>query len=71
MLFCCLMQETTLQNKTNYYSHNIITEDQTHRATVPSAYWLENLFKPVSKFTDPLRQKNKNNSLPDSLFKNV
>ena len=48
MLLCCLMQETTLQNKMHYYSQIML----------PSAYWLLSLFKPVSKYnTAPLRQK--------------
>ena len=45
---CCLMQETTLQNKMHYYSQMML----------PSAYWLLSLFKPVSKYNNaPLRQK--------------
>ena len=34
MLLCCLMQETTLQNKMPYYSHTIITENQTNDAAL-------------------------------------
>jgi hypothetical protein len=34
MLLRCLMQETTLQNKMHYYSHTIITENQTNYATL-------------------------------------
>ena len=34
MLLCCLMQETTLQNKMHNYSHTIIIENQTNYATL-------------------------------------
>ena len=35
MLLCCLMQGTTLRNKMHYYSHNIITENQTNYVSYP------------------------------------
>ena len=33
-IYCCLMQESTLQKKMHYYSHTIITENQTNDATL-------------------------------------
>ena len=40
MVLCCLMQETTLQNKMHYYSHTIITENQSNYASLlPRGYF--------------------------------
>ena len=33
-MLCCLMHETTLQNKMHHYFHNIITDHQTDYATL-------------------------------------
>jgi hypothetical protein len=63
MLLWCLIQEITSQNKMCYYSHSIVRQ-----IMLPSAYWLLNLFKHVSKYnTATLRQKS---YLPHS-FKDV
>jgi hypothetical protein len=43
----CLMQETTLQNKMQYYSYHLL--QRIRQIMLPSAYWLLSLLKFVSK----------------------